>query len=192
MIDLKEQENRIFYESIWDMVYLKETDVLIVYCTGEDGPRKVEYKGSTCQKFYNDYVLYLSKKTDPSERITPLERKDDHGVYCYQTERANIRKTMTVEELARDDKYHEYGHLFLSELASLQHNCAKIEKQIKIRSKEVVGKLQVLMDTTDMVQKISQSDLNAIKSVIQDSIEVSKLVKRVDTTTLTILSRWMA
>lgn len=191
MSDLKDRELVIFYESIWDMVYHKETDVLTIYHTDEDAPKKVEYTGEQSQKFYNAYVLYLSKKPNPADRITPLERKDENGFYCYKTERVNIRKTMTIEELARDDKYHEFGHEFLGEIANLQHSCAKIENQIKRRSREAVNKLQTLMTTTEMATKVSESDLKAIRSVIQDSVEVSKLVKRIDTTTLTILSRWL-
>lgn len=189
MNNLRQQELIHFYESIWDMVYDKETDTLRVYCSG---PKIVEYQGEKAQNFYNAFVLYLSKKEDPRDRITPLERYDENGIYCYKTERANIRKTMSVEELARDDRYHDYGQEFLSEIVSCQHSCAKLEAEIMRNCKAAVAKLDNVMRTTDMASKVTESDLKALKAVIEESASVAKSAKKINALTLTILERWLA
>lgn len=177
-----------YLEGVWDLVWRDDVKTLIVYSInakpdfilGED----------EAHKFLSELNKYKENHKSPYDRINPLEMKDENGLYCHKTARYNARKTMNVQELAIDERYHDYGHLFLSEMVLAQHTATKGVYDTHKALSAAIEKLGEL-GGTGFMNETNVADLQSIKGVLEDIGTAKKLLAKIDEKLLSVLNRWV-
>lgn len=181
----KEKWQSVF-PNIWDMNYTEESDMLKVYL-GRGEP--LGFFGKLAQEFYDSYKKWCSSRKDPSERVTPLERVNEDGLYSYDIDRKNTRKMMNVTELAQDDTYHEVGHIFLDSVVGMQHASDKYLK-VLLNRRKVFGESLKGAQSLLMAKDYDPNDFKLFERMILVTRKQEEIMKEMNDITLELLERY--
>lgn len=175
------------FPRVWDMYINRDAnDLWILY--GAGSPLVLE--GDSSKKFYVEYKKFITPSADPSARITPLEQIGKDGVFCYETARANIRKTMSIDELDKDDKYHAGGDKLLDAVFGITKACDDYQNVITHRTK-CLKRVLVQHQELFMTDMVNPSDMMNFTRMLEQSININKQIQKLKSKATELCDSWM-